>query len=224
MYFHGSMRERPKGKYLTNYRRSHYIAMADKEMVPKIAENIKAIRLKKNLTIKQLAEKTRVTKGLLSKIENSRTIPSLPVFVQILKSLDISFHEFFQGIDGTQPEKYTVIRRDDLIASGPQAQGPFINWNIVEKALPSSTFAVSLLHLNSKTNQQQETAYACRFDYVISGNCEYQPGNGKLISMGPGDSICIHNPDTHLSIHTPDNQALILVIRFKFFRNDPLGL
>lgn len=67
-------------------------------MVPKIAENIKAIRLKKNLTIKQLAEKTRVTKGLLSKIENSRTIPSLPVFVQILKSLDISFQDFFQGL------------------------------------------------------------------------------------------------------------------------------
>ena len=185
-------------------------------MVPKIAENIKAIRLKKNLTIKQLAEKTRVTKGLLSKIENSRTIPSLPVFVQILKSLDISFQDFFQAIDGTNPEKYVVIRRDDLIASSPTAQGPVAYWNIVEKTIPSSTFAVSLLHIQSNTNEHHETLYGCRFDHVISGNCAYQLANDKVISMRPGDSIYIHDPGALLSFNTSDSDALILAIHLRF--------
>ena len=186
-------------------------------MVPKIAENIKAIRLKKNLTIKQLAEKTRVTKGLLSKIENSRTIPSLPVFVQILKSLEVSFQDFFQAIDGTNPEKYIVIRRDDLIASkNPLGQAPVAYSNIVEKAIPSSTFAVSLLHIPSNANQHQETAYGCRFDHVLSGNFEYQLANDKLIPMGPGDSIYIHDPGAHISFNTSNGEALILVIHFRF--------
>ena len=190
--------------------------MADKEMVPKIAENIKAIRLKKNLTIKQLAEKTRVTKGLLSKIENSRTIPSLPVFVQILKSLDISFQDFFQAIDGTISEKYIVIRRDDLITSNPLAQTPVAYWNIIEKAIPSSTFAVSLLHIRSNANQHQEIAYGCRFDHVLSGNCEYRLPNEKMIPMGPGDSIYINAPGASISFNTSNGDALILVIHFRF--------
>ncbi len=68
--------------------------MINNEVVSRIAQKIRSTRLKKNLTIQELADRTKVTKGLLSKIENSRTIPSLPVFVQLIQSLDISLKEF----------------------------------------------------------------------------------------------------------------------------------
>ncbi|HYG18862.1 MAG TPA: helix-turn-helix transcriptional regulator, partial [Ohtaekwangia sp.] len=87
--------------------------MVNNETVSRIARKIKAARLKKNLTIQQLAERTKVTKGLLSKIENSRTIPSLPVFVQLIHSLDISLKDFFEDMVLTNGKDYLVIRRDD---------------------------------------------------------------------------------------------------------------
>ena len=64
--------------------------MVDNQVVSRIAQKIRSTRLEKNLTIQQLATRTHVSKGLLSKIENSRTIPSLPVFVTLIQSLEIS--------------------------------------------------------------------------------------------------------------------------------------
>jgi len=72
--------------------------MANREIVSRLAQKIKAIRLEKKMTIQQLATKSNVSKGLLSKVENSRTIPSLPVFLTIVVSLEVSLKEFFQDI------------------------------------------------------------------------------------------------------------------------------
>lgn len=82
----------------------------DEEIVRKIAAKIRAIRIDKNLTIQQLAERAEVTKGLLSKIENSRTIPSLPVFVKILKSLGVAFLDFFKDMDTQAEQRYILMK------------------------------------------------------------------------------------------------------------------
>ena len=90
--------------------------MVDKEIVARIAGKIRAIRLKTGLTIQQLAERADVSKGLLSKIENSRTIPSLPVFVRILRCLDISFMDFFSDMGLGDQKNYILIRMDKSAA------------------------------------------------------------------------------------------------------------
>lgn len=72
---------------------------AAEEIVRKIAAKIREIRIAKNLTVQQLADRAGVSKGLLSKIENSRTIPSLPVFVRILRSLKLGFQDFFKDME-----------------------------------------------------------------------------------------------------------------------------
>jgi transcriptional regulator with XRE-family HTH domain len=43
-----------------------------------IGKRLKDIRKKNNLTINELAFKANVSNGLVSRIENGRTIPSLP--------------------------------------------------------------------------------------------------------------------------------------------------
>ena len=63
-----------------------------------ISSKIKEKRLAKNITIQELANKAKVSKGLISQIENNRTIPSLPVLMNIVHSLDFDMTEFFSGI------------------------------------------------------------------------------------------------------------------------------
>ena len=48
--------------------------MNELDIVPRLAKKLKSIRVKKNLTLQVLSEKANVSKGLLSKIENSRMI------------------------------------------------------------------------------------------------------------------------------------------------------
>jgi len=60
---------------------------------------LKTIRKEKKLTLSQLAESIEVSKGLLSKIENGHTVPSLPVLLQLIKYLEISPSYFFARME-----------------------------------------------------------------------------------------------------------------------------
>src|SRR5687767_15663953 len=85
--------------------------MTDNQIVSRIAQKIRDTRLEKNLTLQELANRTQVSKGLLSKIENSRTIPSLPVFVTLIQSLEISLKEFFQDMVLANGKNYLLVKK-----------------------------------------------------------------------------------------------------------------
>ncbi|MFX5587000.1 helix-turn-helix transcriptional regulator, partial [Acinetobacter baumannii] len=53
----------------------------------------------KNITLQELADSAGVSKGMLSQVENNRTIPSLTVFLNIIKSLQIDINDFFKDIN-----------------------------------------------------------------------------------------------------------------------------
>ncbi|WP_370629788.1 helix-turn-helix domain-containing protein [Pedobacter sp. MR2016-19] len=60
---------------------------------------IKERRKELGITVQELADKAEVSKGLISQIENSRTIPSLMVLMDIIKSLEIDLNSFFKDIN-----------------------------------------------------------------------------------------------------------------------------
>lgn len=67
------------------------------EILLLIGERIRARRQDKNITLEQLANKAGVTKGLISQIENNRTVPSLPVLLSIVHSLDEDMRGFLKA-------------------------------------------------------------------------------------------------------------------------------
>lgn len=60
----------------------------------KISSKIKEIRKEKGITIQELADRAGVSKGLISQIENNRTVPSLLVLVNIISSLHVDLNDF----------------------------------------------------------------------------------------------------------------------------------
>ena len=58
------------------------------ELLLLIGDKIKSKRTQKNVTLGELAAKAGVSKGLISQIENNRTLPSLPVLFNIIHSLE----------------------------------------------------------------------------------------------------------------------------------------
>ena len=63
-----------------------------------IGIKLRQIRKSKNLTINSVARAAKVSKGLVSKIENGRTIPSLPVLISIINVQDRSQAEEFRNL------------------------------------------------------------------------------------------------------------------------------
>jgi transcriptional regulator with XRE-family HTH domain len=187
--------------------------MVNNEVVSRIAQKIKSTRLKKNLTIQQLADRTKVTKGLLSKIENSRTIPSLPVFVQLIQSLDISLKEFFEDIVLHNGKSHLLVKKDQYMAIEREGRIGFNYHHILSQNIPTCTMEAVLLTIEPGAKGRPTVTDGFEFKYLISGSCQYQINN-ELIAMEEGDSIYFDASVAHLPINTSSTNAVMLVFYF----------
>src|SRR5438552_3487952 len=83
------------------------------EIILQISNRIKEKRKESSTTLQQLAENVGVTKGLISQIENNRTIPSLTVLLNIVKALKVDYNDFFDGLDTSQNTGPIIIKGNE---------------------------------------------------------------------------------------------------------------
>ena len=82
------------------------------EIILQISSRIKDIRVDKRITLQELADKAHVTKGLLSQVENNRTVPSLSVLLSIIKGLEIDLNDFFSTLSNHSLDLPLIIKKD----------------------------------------------------------------------------------------------------------------
>ena len=80
-----------------------------------IGKRIRAIRKKNGITISTIASTAGVSNGLVSRIENGRTIPSLPVLLELISALEIDASTFFEGVEKKAGAKYIHIKKDEQL-------------------------------------------------------------------------------------------------------------
>ena len=61
----------------------------------KIGARLKHARLLAGVRMRELAEKVGCTEGMISKIENDRVVPSLPMLQRLVEALDRDLPSFF---------------------------------------------------------------------------------------------------------------------------------
>lgn len=74
-----------------------------------LGEKIRNKRLEKNLTLKDLADKTELTQGFLSQVERELTEPSITSLRRIALALEVPIFYFLMDEDKTNP----VVRKDE---------------------------------------------------------------------------------------------------------------
>jgi len=70
----------------------------DSQLGQVIANHVRARRLELGLNVGQLAERTGISKGMLSKIENAQTSPSLSTLERLAGALDMPVTSLFRGL------------------------------------------------------------------------------------------------------------------------------
>ncbi len=81
------------------------------DILVNLGKELKRIRKSKNLNLKEVAEMSGVSTGLVSKIENFRTTPSLPVLLKIMRTLEINLSELNLNTNGT--EKFIHVKKGE---------------------------------------------------------------------------------------------------------------
>src|SRR5690242_3870228 len=147
--------------------------MIDNEVVSRIAQKIRSKRLEKNLTIQQLSTRANVSKGLLSKVENSRTVPSLPVFITLIQSLDISLKEFFEDMVLINGRDYLLVKKESYTPVEREGRAGFNYQYVLSQTLTTCTMEAVILTLDPGAKGRPSTSDGYEFKYIISGSCDY---------------------------------------------------
>ncbi|HCL07068.1 MAG TPA: XRE family transcriptional regulator, partial [Chitinophagaceae bacterium] len=83
------------------------------DIIIQISNRLRDLRKEKNITLQELAEAAGVSKAMLSQVENNRTIPSLTVLLNLIKSLNVDFNHFFKDINLLAPDSKVIFRKKE---------------------------------------------------------------------------------------------------------------
>ena len=179
-----------------------------------ISNKLKEIRKGKGVTLQQIADEAGVTKSLVSQIENSRTIPSLPVMLGLIKALDIDLNVFFKDIISSEPGSNVLIRRKEEYQpfTKENAKG-FYYQRIFSKQLKDNHIDVVLLRLEKDARRPMVRTNAMEFKYVLQGSVEYTVGKEKYV-LHQGDSMLFDANELHNPKCIDGDEVLMLVVYF----------
>ncbi|HEY5823740.1 MAG TPA: XRE family transcriptional regulator [Cyclobacteriaceae bacterium] len=187
--------------------------MIDSELLPRVAKKIKALRSNKNLTLAELSKQSNVSKGLLSKIENSRTIPSLPVFLGIVNALGVTLKDFFEGMDLLRGREYLLIKKNDRQPIQKEEREGFSYWFIMTQHLPGSSMQLVLLQVAPGARSTPSTTDGHELKYILAGHCDYYI-NEEIVRLEEGDALYFDGSKPHMPVNRGINPVVMLVIYF----------
>lgn len=185
------------------------------DIIIQISNKIKEKRKSKGITIQELADKADVSKGLISQIENNRTVPSLLVLINIIRSLNLDMNEFFNEIDQQQQSGKVIIRQqaDYQEFEKENAKG-FLYKRILTKNVKNYPVDIVMLELKKGAKRAQTVKTdAYEYKYIVKGTVEYQVDNEKYL-LKEGDSLFFDGRLGHKPANIGEGDALILVVYF----------
>ena len=184
------------------------------DILIQISNRIKERRRDKNITVQELATLANVSKGLISQIENSRTIPSLMVLIDIIKALEIDLNEFFKDIrtPGTQ-SPILVMRKDEYALFEKEHTTGFSYQRILTKFVDHTTIDIVLLELEPNATRPLVETDAWEYKYILSGDIEYL-FNDEKIRLRQGDSMLFDGRIPHTPVNKGEGPASMLVVYF----------
>lgn len=185
------------------------------DIIMQISNKIKEKRKAKGITIQELADRAEVSKGLISQIENNRTVPSLLVLINIIKALQLDMNEFFNEIDQQQANSRVIIKQRAAYQTFEKepAKG-FVYKRVLTRNVKNLPIDIVLLELKkgaSRTQVVKTDAY--EYKYIIKGKVEYLIDN-ETYTLEEGDSLFFDGRLGHKPRNIGDENAQILVVYF----------
>ncbi|QQT24787.1 helix-turn-helix domain-containing protein [Sphingobacterium spiritivorum] len=180
----------------------------------KISSRIKEIRKGKGITIQDLADRAGVSKGLISQVENNRTVPSLLVLINIIGALEIDLTEFFKGFTSDGDLGPVIVRRKEQYEPFEKEHAlGFMYRRIFTTSIVNSTMDIVLLELEPDANRPMVTTEAFEYKYILAGEVEYIFEN-EVVHLKEGDSILFDGRLSHSPRNPGTQKASMLIVYF----------
>jgi transcriptional regulator with XRE-family HTH domain len=178
-----------------------------------VGKTIKRIRKENKMSLKEVAEKSNVTAGLLSKIENFRAIPSLPVLQSISLALDVNLVDLVREVNTSEGSPYLLIKkgegdieeRDDSIGVSYEL--------LITDSISNSYLRTVVVTVNPGVYREQVVTDCWEIDYILSGEITYKISD-ETVTLSEGDIIYYDGNFPHSMENKSTEAAKMITIYF----------
>jgi transcriptional regulator with XRE-family HTH domain len=189
-----------------------------REQLILLGGKIKELRKTRKTTLQSLAEQTGLTAGLLSKIENFRTVPSLPVLMNIAAALQVDLSELFAGMSFRHKPEWLLIRSGDHKTVEREDESRGMSYAVIlETALNAVNLQVLLVTIQPQVRREPVSGEGDEMLYILSGRVEYRVGD-DTITLNTGDTLFFDGALPHAPVNT--GKAPVTLLACYFLRED----
>ena len=189
----------------------------------RITEKIRLIRQNKQITLKDLAKRTDLTEGYLSRIENAGSAPPISTLGRIAKALDIdiSFLLAPNSSSDTENPRFVMVRKEKIKDGGFSAKPH-------KKTVHGYRYKPIASEKRGKNMQPYilipdfEPGEVLQHDgeeffYVLEGRIEFLYGTEKYI-LSKGDCVYFESHIPHNGRSIGDEKAKVLIMMHPYKR------
>jgi len=170
------------------YQDPHHVSSRMHSLEAAIGREVRAFRHKLNMTVAQLAQSSNMSTGMLSKIENGQTSPSLATLQELSKALQVPVTSFFRRFEEERSATFVkagqglpIERRGTRAGHQYQMLG-----HSFTRSVGMEPYVVTLSENSDVFPIFQHEGV--ELIYMLEGEVGYRHGD-KTYVMTPGDSL-----------------------------------
>ena len=171
----------------------------------KIGEKLKQLRLQRQLTQEEVADRCELSKGFISQVERDLASPSIATLTDMLECLGSNLKEFFSE---TGDEKYVFSRNDMFVKEDGETLRGSITW-LVPSAQKNDMEPILVELGEGGRTQELPPHEGEEFGYVLGGNLTLHV-DGKMLRVRAGESCSLHPGAVHWVENTGKRKAQLL--------------
>lgn len=184
--------------------------LANNEVSPKsldkhLGNTLRHIRLDNGLTIAEVANRAGVSRGMLSKIENGLTSPSLEKLEHLANALGVTLSKLFNDYDTPKGGAQYVKNGEGLEVVRRGTKSGHTYHLLAYDQGPKKLFEPFLISLEEESEVFSPFEHSgTEFIYMLEGRLEYTVGDEQYV-LEPGDSLTFdaeipHRPEAKLQM------------------------
>ncbi|MCA1941136.1 MAG: XRE family transcriptional regulator [Caenispirillum bisanense] len=153
-----------------------------------IGLQVREFRTRLGMTVVELARQADLSPGMLSKIENGQTSPSLSTLQSLSRALNTPVTSFFRKFEEQRDATFVKAGQGlNIDRRGTKAGHHYaLLGHSIGKQIAVEPYLITLTEMTDISSTFQHAGF--EFLYLIEGEVVYRHGQ-KIYEMGPGDSL-----------------------------------
>ena len=173
---------------------------AEREKILELAigREVRAHRRQQNITVAELAQLTGISIGMVSKIENGNTSPSLSTLQTLSNALGVTLTSFFRGFEENRSAIHTKAGEGvEMERAGTRAGHQYNLLGHIGSNASGVMVEPYLITLNETSDIFPTFQHeGIEMLYMLEGEVSYRHGD-NLYALKPGDSLFFDADEPH---------------------------